>query len=343
MPAIDIVTLGRFLDSIQVPYRCLGSPETGRVLVIEEGARILAMTPPGSDTNVLWTHPSLSQCTSRKELSSIGAGGMGGLRLWQAPEAAYHWKGIAEPKTFSNYKLQQAMDPGAYLLRESSKSRCTIEGSVTLIDYRTETQITCDIRRIIELAALPNRYAACGGAGFRLRMENHLSLRTGNETSRVDLWHLMQLPVPCSIGAPVRPDMRPEVYFNPESCDGWEARNGCFIWQTNGKRMAKVGLGTDQVTGGPFAVRKNGTTLEIYLWEVPIRPDQEYVDAAPGRSDRNQVIQFWDGFDFCEVEYHSPGASLQQPKITDISEMTYLEIPVEKLEVLRTIVNLPPI
>jgi hypothetical protein len=52
-----------------------------------------------------------------------------------------------------------------------------------------------------------------------------------------------------------------------------------------------------------------------------------YVDAPPSGPAGRQVYQFWDGFDFCEVEYHTPGVSIARPEVLDLSELFVLEGP----------------
>jgi hypothetical protein len=269
-------------------------------------------------------------------------GGMGGLRLWQAPEAAHMWKGTPDPKTFSNYKVQSQMDPGTYSMEQTSANRCVISGRVRLEDYRGGSPVEFEIRRIVELCPLPDRGPIPEARGLKLRFQNHLHLKSGDETSRVDLWHLMQLPAGSVIGAQVKKNTQPQIYFNPERADGWSIDDGNFTWQTNGKRMSKMGLGTASVLGGPFAICASGAVTGIHIWNAPIWRGAEYVDSPPGEIKDDQVIQFWDGFDFCEVECHSPGASLRQPEMFDTSELTYLEIASEKCEPFEVIDHLLP-
>jgi hypothetical protein len=318
----------------------LGDRDSGRALVIEDGARVLALSPSGSDHNVLWNHPALRTCTSRKDFSTVGLGGMGGIRLWHSPEIAYMWKGAPQPETFANYQVQEAMDPGAHAITETTATSCQMIGSATMIDWRTEARVTFEMERTISVAPLEESWRKSAAGGVKLRMENRLHLKTGDESTRVDLWHLMQLPGGATIGARVKPGTRPDLYFGPAD-EGWEVAEGCFSWRTDGKRMAKLGLGHGSLTDGPFAITKTGANAGVFLWQVPIRPEADYVDAPPGQSRNDQVLQFFDGLSFCEVEYHSPGASLKNREVVDVSELTYLEIPAGGRDALKALVTLP--
>lgn len=318
--------LTRFFELKKVPFALLGSLETGRVLVIEEGARVLALTAPGSDQNAFWCHPQVAACRNRDELSRVGSGGMGGLRLWQAPEQSFMWKGKPDSAAFSNYQIQEAADPGCYSLEQTSQNRCVLQGEVRLTDYCSGKSIGLEIRRILELFPLPDTHKTPGANGLLLRMQNTLRLTSGNADARADLWHLMQLPAPAKIGAFVTEGTKPQIYFNPGMAGGWISEKGIFSWTTNGQRMSKLGLSSGAVTRGLFATRNLGPQLGVYLWSIPISQSAAYVDSPPGETRNDQAVQFWDGFGFCEVEYHSPGVSPENPEIFDTSELVYLEI-----------------
>ena len=338
---MEFPELTSFLESESIPFVLLGVPETGRTLLIEEGARVLALAAPDSERNAFWNHPDLAQCSHRDELSRIGIGGMGGLRLWQAPEQAYMWNGKPDAVNFSNYQVQEDADPGHYSLEQTSPHRCVVQGNALLTDYRTGKKAELDIRRILELAPLPEKYRDIGASGVLLRMQNTLRLTEGPADARADLWHLLQLPAPSNIGAFVSGNPTPRIYFNAHNADGWTSRNGIFRWHTNGQRMSKLGLSSDAVTRGLFAIRDLGPRLGVYLWNIPISQSTSYVDSPPGDSQSDQAVQFWDGFGFCEVEYHSPGVSPETPEVFDTSELLYLEIDHSQAPHLRAITGLP--
>ncbi len=303
MPSLSDIE--RFLSDLNLPTCRLGEIGRGCALVIAPGARVLALSAPGSDENIFWTHPLLGQCRTLEDMSH---GGIGGLRLWHAPEAAYMWQGPAQPATFENYQVQPAMDPGQYRLERTSPLSCLLTGQASLRDLNTGKTTEIAVRREITLKPGPR--------SVTLAFENHLKLLQGDEDSRVDLWHLMQLPAGSTVGARVREGCEPLVYFNPDRTDGWSVQDGNFCWLTNGKRLGKIGF---DAVSGPFALVPSGR----FDWTIPIDRNTPYIDSPPGRLCHDQVVQFWDGFDFCEAEYHSPGVSLQNPELSDHSELTF--------------------
>lgn len=297
--------LPRHLDTLDIPYTRLGEIGQGCALVIAPGARVLALSAPGSDENVFWTHPLLGQCRTLPDMSH---GGIGGLRLWHAPESAYMWQGPAQAATFANYQVQPAMDPGHYRLELISPTSCLLTGQTTLQDLNSGKTCEIAIRREIKLRTAKRSVS--------LAFENYLTLLRGEEDTRVDLWHLMQLPPGTTVGAKIREGCQPIIYFNPDRADGWTLEGDTFTWLTNGTRLAKIGF---DAASGPFAICPSGR----FDWIIPIDRKSQYVDSPPGSLRDDQIVQFWDGFDFCEAEYHSPGVSLKNPELTDLSELIY--------------------
>jgi hypothetical protein len=323
-----VTELCHLLKSIGVPYFLLGDDRIGHAVMVREGGRVLALAPTGSDENVLWLNPNLERCRSAADLAKVGAGGIGGLRLWQAPEAAYMWNGSPDPTTFSNYQVQPAMDPGNYSVVENSPRGCTLSATLTLRDYRSQGRVTFSVRRIIEIAELPMHLRSASKRGLVLRLQHHLRLLEADDANAcVDLWHLLQLPAGTVIGAPLHSRGKPVPYFNESAVGPLKTDDGFLLWETDGARKGKIGLRVGDVLGGPYGVRRQGDRSHAFLWNVPRWHGAPYVDAPPHQSGDDHLLQFWDGFGFCEVEYHTPGVFLSRPELTDASELTVINEP----------------
>jgi hypothetical protein len=314
------------LTAANVPFHLLGEHASGQAIVIAAGARVLALAGPRNERNVMWLNPGLGDCRSLSDVAKLGAGGIGGLRVWQAPEAAYMWDGIPKTADFSNYRVQSTMDPGSYFLREAGAQRCVIEGTLALRDYRSAANLSLFVRRIIELQPLPEVLRSGSMSGVTLRLQHQFRLiSASNPGATVDLWHLLQLPAGTTIGAEIRDGARAVSYFNPEQIGAIEGDGGFLRWQSNGQRMSKIGLRRDDVLSGPYSVREHDGTFHGFFWQIPRVRTGVYVDAPPQQSASDQLVQFWDGFDFCEMEYHTPGLSKDQPEAVDASELIFVE------------------
>jgi len=100
-----------FIDRHRLPLQRLGSLATGPAVLNPAGARLLAGSAAGSNRNAMWLNPAPADCRSAEEVGRFSAGGIGGPRLWQAPEAAHRWQGVPDVGTFSNFRIQPTMDP----------------------------------------------------------------------------------------------------------------------------------------------------------------------------------------------------------------------------------------
>jgi hypothetical protein len=95
-----------------VPVEELGT--TAKVAVTLAAGRVIAMAFSPEDENLLWSHPQLGETALVTTHPQMLTGGLGGDRLWFAPELAYHWRGEPDWNAFSNYSVPSDTDPGAY-------------------------------------------------------------------------------------------------------------------------------------------------------------------------------------------------------------------------------------
>ena len=70
-----------------------------------------------------------------------------------------------------------------------------------------------------------------------------------------------------------------------------------------------------------------GDIRQRFQWNVPRLPTARYLDAPPNQIADDPFLQFWDGFGFCEIEYHTRGISVEQPEAVDASELALIEQP----------------
>lgn len=322
------------LSRLGVPFAILESEDKGSAVVVEDGARVLALYPPGGKSNVFWLHPGLKDCKSRDQIARLGIGGVGGLRLWHSPEIAYMWDGNPEAESFSNYRVQTDTDPGNYVFSKKAARSCVLFGKGRLRDYRTNTEIAFTITRSVEvnaLAGLERSYAACG---VRLRMQNLLTVEDGLPGSKIDMWHLAQLSTPSILGVTAKPNanVQPVVHGGGGWPEDFNQASDLCTWLAHGTRKVKIGFSADQIRGEILSLTECEDFFKVIIWRMPIFSSDEYVDGVSENGGSGQPVQFWDGFGFCEIEYHSPGASTGSPEVYDVSELIYLEISRTRLQ-----------
>src|SRR5690349_1142086 len=88
------------LQRASIPVRELTG--AGNVAVTLAAGRVVAMAFSREAPNLFWSNPELADTRAVKAEPEKLVGGMGGDRLWFAPELAYHWKGAPDWQGFSN-------------------------------------------------------------------------------------------------------------------------------------------------------------------------------------------------------------------------------------------------
>jgi len=118
------------LSAAGVPTRQLAGG--GNVAVTPVGGRIVAMAFSPSDRNLFWTNPELINADLVRNHPEKLAGGLGGDRIWFAPELDYHWRGKPDWNTCSNYEVPTSADPGAYKFVSEAADAVTLRAHIVL-------------------------------------------------------------------------------------------------------------------------------------------------------------------------------------------------------------------
>lgn len=310
---------------------------SGRLLVTCRGARVLAWEPAPGDANVFWHHPDAAGCTSPAGLASL-RGGVGGLRVWFGPEHTYGWDGVPDTVQYTNYVVQADQDPGRYRIVAQEAARVTMEAQGSLHDLRTGRDVGFSIRRSVDANSdIPQSGIGLppGIAASTIAMENELVIEAGWPEARIDIWQLAQFRVPAWLGFPLRARGEPDVYFNPTNRRPWRVLPDAVVWKVEGASCTKIGFPTRLSTGTVGAwlpAGRHSDEAHLIVWKLPVVDGGDYVDGPAPRRFHDQVTQAWDGFGFCELEYHSPAARPGGPPVRDRSTLTVLRGPRDLLE-----------
>src|SRR5688572_30818743 len=92
----------------------------GHVVVSLAAGRVMAMAFSKAGPNLLWSNPQLHDAQLVRHQPEKLIGGLGGDRLWFAPELNYHWQGAPDWQGLTNYQVPAASDPGAYEFIDSA-------------------------------------------------------------------------------------------------------------------------------------------------------------------------------------------------------------------------------
>lgn len=297
----------RLLNKAGHPVRELR--KTGKIAVSLIGGRILAMALPGEVENLVWTSPQLSDTRTLRAHPEKIFCGVGGDRLWFAPEFAYHWKGSADAVSFKNYRVPTGVDPGRYRFEFADAVSVKMGMTCRLVDRRDGKVVTFEVERAIAVADAPYPASSAMMKGLKfvgVRVQHHLRVKNCPPGKCVGLWHLLQMPAGSTLIVPTRGRARPMRYFNRGD---WQARSDHLRWTFTGEAKAKCGLDVHQVTGRSGVIRPIlGGRWALLIRQFPVLPGLYYADGPSPRHAGDQVVQTWDGFGFGEMEYHSAAA-----------------------------------
>jgi len=290
----------------------------GRAAVCALGGRIISLRLPGLDENVFWSSPEIHKHEVWQKRMWDVAGGIGGVRLWFAPEFAYHWTGKPDLVHYSNYNIPRLTDPGAYRWLPAGKHAVTLTAKPKLRDHRDGSTVSFAVERTIAATANPIGARAARYAGVRI--QHTLKLLHAKPGQRVDLWHIVQMPPGSRMLIPTHGRPEPLVYFDEFKRGAWRIGKDCVTWHYTGDQTAKFGLDTGQVTGRAGVLRRLGNgEWAALLWQFPVMPGANYCDGPDARRARKQISQAWDGFGFGELEYHSASVGREDPSYAESS------------------------
>jgi hypothetical protein len=305
----------------------------GRVMVLPHGARLLACELPGTGGNLFWHTPKACRPASLAPLIQSGAG-LGGDRLWIAPEIAYMWKDLARARVspFDCYTLPPAMDPGSYRLLEEGADHVGLWADMELVDHRFGRSIRLRVDRRFTVAGRPDAVPAeVGFAGFAIR--NDLALLGGDDGAVAGAWDILQVPPGGTLICPtLSPVAQPRSYYNPFGPRHVRAGDAAVRFMIDGAHQIKMGLSPSQTTGrmGYHLCDGSGRGTLIVRLFLP-QPGEPYVD-LPRSSDEvfgGDAMQAYNDSGmfggFGEMEYHEPALVVgRSPSCRSGTSVTYV-------------------
>ncbi len=293
------------LVKASVPIKELHGP--GVVAVTLAAGRIVALAFSKGEPNLLWTHPGLGDSALVKAGRLLG--GIGGDRLWFAPEPRYHWVGVPDWQGLGNYQVPPDTDPGRYRFIDSepgvvalaAEGRLPVRGSDPSLAFSVERRIRMTPPPLLLDDPLMRDVQYVG-----IEATHELAIQEETRIGEIDLWHLLQTPVGSVLIVPLRPGHRtqPLCYGPPGD---WHTTSNSVIWRIEGRANAKVGIAAEALTGRAAILRPlSSGQWCLIVRQFPVDETARYGDHPVGIPRNDQVFQAWDGLGFGEMEFHSP-------------------------------------
>lgn len=286
----------------------LASDRNGRLLLLEQGARVLGLFPPGDDRNFLWVNPALlARGGPRKFFDRVGWPNPGGDRTWLAPEHALFF-GEEEPSP-KTYRIPPALDPGDFALRRiNGTARFDGHAHLTVRGFGRHANVR--LSKTIALAPNPlppGAYPEAAYAGYTSNIR-----LAGRSPSPIALWQLLQLPHGGTMLVAVRGRPRARVLFGNIDRRDWRIADGLLRHRMDAAGNHKLGLFASSCTGRAgylYPTSRKEWSLVIREWSV--HPAEHYVDTPwrrrNGPGDCFQLCNIHSTIGrFSELEHHTP-------------------------------------
>ena len=286
---------------------------SGHVAVTTAAGRIIALAFKRNGPNLLWSNPQLSDSALTKNQPEKLVGGLGGDRLWFAPELEYHWHGVPQWDTLTNYKVPTAADPGAYTFNDAADNTIALQGTGALQSTVNGHRVGFEITRTIRMppSPLPANVALQHQIHYAGIETSHV-LRFDSDTTlgRLDLWHLLQMPVGSVLIVPLKAGSsaatQPPLSYALSRGD-WLQKPDKLLWRYGGTAGAKIGLSSRALTGRTAVLQALGTEEYcLIVRQFAVNENAPYADHPYGHPRTDQAFQAFDGMGFGEMEYHSP-------------------------------------
>ena len=303
------------LSLAAVPMRELCGP--GHVAITLAAGRIVALAFTKDGPNLLWSNPQLSDSELVRNQPEKLVGGLGGDRLWFAPELDYHWKGAPDWVTVTNYEVPIAMDPGAYRFNDSTASSIVLHNSGQLLNRANDTHVGFDVTRTIRMAASPltdNDPLRHAIDYVGIEASHVLQFDRETKAGRLDLWHLLQMPVGSVLIVPFI-ERAPSTAKTPLSYalpGEWTKKPDKLLLKYGGTAQAKIGLSASALTGRTAVLQQLESSYCLIIRDFHVDQNAKYADHPYGEPREDQAFQAWDGMGFGEMEYHSPMIDAQR-------------------------------
>ena len=297
----------RDLEKASVPVRELHGP--GVVAVTLAAGRIVALAFAEDEPSLLWTHPDLGAGDLVTANPAQLTGGIGGERLWFAPELRYHWVGKPDWHGLGNYKVPADTDPGNYEFVDSQPNVVVLAATGRLPVQGSDQYLAFCVERRIRMVQPPLSLDDPLMRGVRyvgVETVHELKILDETRTGEVDLWHVLQMPIGSVLIVPLRPGHKtqPLSYGLPGA---WKTTSNSLTWRIQGNRNAKIGIAAEALTGRSAILRQlSSQQWCLLVRQFPVDVSARYGDYPEGAPRDDQVFQAWDGLGFGEMEFHSP-------------------------------------
>lgn len=263
--------------------RSLEDADGGRVVVLQEGGRVIGLFPGGSQENLLWTHPALASASSSRRLCrSESWSNLGGDRTWLSPELEFFFPRY--PDT-SVYAPPRTLDPGDYRLQDREQGVISLTNTASVMAYRAGRRVPLRIVKTVRLASNPLGPGSPRGvdfAGYALEVTLDAPARA-RALPLVAIWNLLQLPHGGELFMPTYAWCQPTRFFGIIPPGHVRVSERCVSYRMAAAGEQKISIPALATTGRMAYLWHEGRTARLVVRSFQPDPSGIYADAPVDR------------------------------------------------------------
>lgn len=303
------------LNQVGKPTEIFQSPDGSMALVLPYGGRILGLFSPASQQNFFWTHPALESSESAR---AFYAGeqwhNSGGDRTWLAPEVDFFFPDFP---SLDRYWQPRELDPGHFqVVHKDGRLELVNEFAVTV--SRTKQQAALKLTKALAPALNPLRYERdfkeiqdVEYAGYTLHTTLELTEESKDDTTRVGLWNLLQLPYSGELLVPTYRKAEAKIIMGSVSSEDLVANDRLLRYRMRADGEHKIGIRAVASTGRVAYLYPTDNRSALIIRNFFVNPSGEYVDVPWDECSNygfsTQACNINSGLgSFSELEYHVP-------------------------------------
>ncbi|MEM7626793.1 MAG: DUF6786 family protein [Planctomycetota bacterium] len=236
----------------------------GEITVASRGARVLNCRVEGLDENTIYDDGK----------------GLGGDRLWIAPEVAFYWPSIEDARTDPKGTTETPadVDPGMYEIEGEADDAVQLVNSCSLIDCRDDKAIGLQIKRTIGTAPRPEALPD-GVKCASFAITNELRVTGGHAGAVASAWDILQVPPTGTLICPTTRRAEPRSYYEPFGNNHVVVEDDAVRFLIDTKLRVKMGIRPEDTRGCMGYYRPAGDGSSVLIFRTfDVHPDDTYID-----------------------------------------------------------------
>jgi hypothetical protein len=294
--------------------------DSGRLLVLPYGGRVLGLFPGSGGGNFFWTNPLLNDSTRAAEVFQKAWHNTGGDRTWIAPELEVFFEDYPASKT---HVEPAALDASEYAIKQTGKG-LRLRKSMTLFLYRSRREVSLTLSKTLHatgnpLRGLPEFSKSLGLLEFA-GYAQCTTLEFDSQPAELNIWNLIQLPHGGEFLVATYHQATPCVFFGHIPPGKMRTDEKLVRYKADYEGEHKMGICPEACSGRIGYLYRQGGCWSLVIRNFYVNPGGNYGD-VPKQKDGGagfavELVNVNSCLGaFAELEYHStasdPGEEVQ--------------------------------